>query len=139
MLCKFQNSRIRECTLVWWISKPKIRSSWEHFQFSLQFHLCPRSVVSQSIFQGRMKERLALTCIPIHVSCCCSKNSVCFSPNHWLSNWASLLGLSNWALVCGLEWDQNGTNKTLAPMGLGLFCQLLISPKLQLIIFNTTI
>ena len=30
-------------------------------------------------------------------------------------------------------------NKTLAPMGFGLFCQLLTSPKLPLIIFNTTI
>ena len=40
---------------------------------------------------------------------------------NWLSNWAGLLSLSNWALVCGLEWDQNGTNKTLAQMGLGLF------------------
>ena len=53
--------------------------------------------------------------------------------------WASLLGLSNWALVCGLKWDQKGTNKTLAPMGLWLFCQLLTSPKLSLIIFNITI
>ena len=58
---------------------------------------------------------------------------------NWLSNWASLLDHSNWALVCGLEWDQKGTNKNLAPMGLGLFCQLLTSPKLPLIIFNTTI
>ena len=23
-------------------------------------------------------------------------------------NWAKLLGLPNWALVCGLEWDQKG-------------------------------
>ena len=34
----------------------------------------------------------------------------------------ALLGLSNWVLICGLEWDQNGTNKILAPTGLGLFC-----------------
>ena len=39
-----------------------------------------------------------------------------------LSNWASHLGHSNWALVCGLEWDQKETNKTLAPIGLGFFC-----------------
>ena len=32
-----------------------------------------------------------------------------------------------------------GTNKTLAPMGLGLFRQLLTSPKLPLTIFNITI
>ena len=56
-----------------------------------------------------------------------------------LSNWASHLGHPNWALVCGLEWDQKGTNKTLAPMGLELFYQLLTSPKLPLIIFNITI
>ena len=58
---------------------------------------------------------------------------------NWLSNWVSLLGHSNWTLVCGLEWDQKRTNKTLALMGLGLFYQLLTSPKLPLIIFNTTI
>ena len=67
------------------------------------------------------------------------QNSVCFFPYNWLSNWASLLGHFNWVLVCGLEWDQKGTNKTLPPMGLRLFCQLLTSPKLPLIIFNTTI
>ena len=50
-----------------------------------------------------------------------------------------LIGLTFWALVCGLEWDQKGTNKTLAPMSLELFYQLLTSPKLSLIIFNTTI
>ena len=50
-----------------------------------------------------------------------------------------LIELAFWALVCGLEWDQRGTNKTLAPMSLGLFCQLLTSPKLPSIIFNTTI
>ena len=55
-----------------------------------------------------------------------------------LSNWLAFgpfqLGLSVW-LVVGAK----GTNKTLAPMGLGLFCQLLTSPKLPLTIFNTTI
>ena len=59
--------------------------------------------------------------------------------SNWLSNWAGLLGLSNWDLVYDLEWDQKGTNKTLVPMGLGLFYQLLTSLKLPLIIFNTTI
>ena len=67
------------------------------------------------------------------------QNFVCFSLYNWLCNWASLLGISNWALVCGLEWDQKETNKTLTPMSLGLFCQLLTSPKLPLIIFNNTI
>ena len=44
------------------------------------------------------------------------------------------LGFSIW-LGMGLK----GTNKTLAPMGFGPFCKLLSSPKLPLIIFNTTI
>ena len=30
------------------------------------------------------------------------KNFVCFSPHNWLSNWVSLLGLSNWAFPIGL-------------------------------------
>ena len=67
------------------------------------------------------------------------QNSICFSPCNWLSNRTRLLSHSNWGLVCGLKWDQKGTNKTLAPMGPGLFCQLLTSSKLPLIIFNTTI
>ena len=52
-----------------------------------------------------------------------------------LSNWTGL-----WAFPIGLKcvaWS--GTNKTLSPMGLGLFCQLLTSPKLPLTIFNTII
>ena len=48
--------------------------------------------------------------------------------------WASPLGFSLW-----LEMGPKETNKTLAPMGLGLICQLLISPKLPLIMFNATI
>ena len=44
------------------------------------------------------------------------------------------MGFSLW-----LEMGPKGTNNTLAPMGLGLICQLLTSPKLPLIIFNTTI
>ena len=38
------------------------------------------------------------------------KNFCMFLPfiTNWLSNWAGLLGLSNWALMCGLEWDQKG-------------------------------
>ena len=58
---------------------------------------------------------------------------------NWLSNWTSFLGHSNWVLVCGLEWDQKGKNKTLAPIGLRLFCQLLTSSKLPFIIFNIPI
>ena len=50
-----------------------------------------------------------------------------------------LIGLAFWALICGLEWDQKRTNKTLVPMGFGHFCQLLTSPKLSLNIFYTTI
>ena len=44
------------------------------------------------------------------------------------------LGSSMWLGV-----EPKGTNKTLVPMGLGLFCQLSTSPKLPLTIFNTTI
>ena len=44
------------------------------------------------------------------------------------------MGFSLW-----LKMRPKGTNKTLAPMGLGLICQLLTNPKLPLIIFNTTI
>ena len=55
-----------------------------------------------------------------------------------------LIGLAYWVFPIGLycvAWSgtKKGTNKTLAPMGLELFCQLLISPKLPLTIFNTTI
>ena len=139
MLCKFQNLRIRECTLVWWNSKPKIRSSWEHFQSSLQFHLCLRSVVSQSVYVCVFKRELE-SVLHIHTNhFILIQNSVCFSPYNWLSNWVDHLDYSNWVLVCGLEWDQNGTNKTLAPMDIGLFYQLLTSSKLALIIFNITI
>ena len=97
---------------------------------------CGLSISFYEFVQGRLRECLTLTYKSFHVL---TKNSTCFSTYNWLSNWASLLGLSNWALVSGLEWDQKGTNKILAPMGLGLFCQLLTSPKLSLIIFNTTI
>ena len=65
------------------------------------------------------------------------QNSVRFFPLY-LTNY--LIGLTFWAFPIGLKcmaWS--GTNKTLAPMGLGLFCQLLTSPKLPLTIFNTTI
>ena len=44
------------------------------------------------------------------------------------------LGFSMW-----LGEGPKGTNKTLALMGLGPFCQLLTHPKLPLTIFNTTI
>ena len=44
------------------------------------------------------------------------------------------LGFSMW-----LEVGPKETNKTLAPMDFGPLYQLLTSPKLSLIIFNTTI
>ena len=84
----------------------------------------------------RMNKCLTFTYIPFHVI---TKNFICFSPYNWLSNWISFLGISNWVLGCDLECDQKGTNKTLTPIDIGLFCQLLTSPKLRLIIFNTTI
>ena len=87
----------------------------------------------------RMKESPTLTSMSFHVTYCSSKILyVSFIITDYL------IGLAVWAfpiwdLVCALEWDQTRTNKTLAPMGLGLFCQLLTSLKLPLIIFNTTI
>ena len=57
--------------------------------------------------------------------------------HNWLSNWPfgpAQLGFNLW-----LEIGPKGTNKTLSPMGIRLICQLLTSPKLPLIIFNTTI
>ena len=51
-----------------------------------------------------------------------------------LAFWVIPIGLNMWLGV-----RPKGTTKTLAPMGLGLFCQLLTSPKLPLTIFNTTI
>ena len=82
---------------------------------------CPRCVVSQSVSKERIKSvqhsytNHFILCMILmkdlmKVSSKTLLNSVCFSPYiyNWLSNWASLLGLSNWALVCGLEWDQNG-------------------------------
>ena len=97
---------------------------------------CGLSISFYEFVQRRIIECLTLTYKTIS---CSYKNSVFFSPYNWLSNWASLLSLSNWVLVCGLEWDQKGTNKILAPMGLEFFCQLLTTLKLPLIIFNTTI
>ena len=61
------------------------------------------------------------------------QNFICFSPYNWLSNCASLLDHSNWALVCGLQWDQMGTNKTLAPMGFRVFLSTLEKPKITII------
>ena len=97
--------------------------------------VCPLNQLYVYVLE-RMNECLTFTYIPFNVI---TKNSICFSPYNWLSNWASLLDHSNWDLVCGLECNQKGINKTIAPIGLGLFCQLLTSSKLPLIIFNTTI
>ena len=97
--------------------------------------VCPLNQLYVYVLE-RMNECLTFTYIPFNVI---TKNSICFSPYNWLSNWISFLGISNWVLVCGLECDKKGTNKTLAPIGIGLFCQLLTSSKLRLIIFNTTI
>ena len=129
--------------MVWWISKKK-RSEVLENTFNLHSNsTCAQEVWSLNQFlwiYSRENKRVSNPHIQIiSYFFFFYKNYVCFSPYNWLSNWASLLCISNWALACGLEWDQKGTNKTLAPMGLGLFCQLLTSPKLPLIIFNTTI
>ena len=51
---------------MWWISKLKIRSCFEYFQSSLQFHLCPISVVNQLIL-GRMRIVSNTTYKPFHI------------------------------------------------------------------------
>ena len=83
---------------------------------------CPRCVVSQSVSKERIKSvqhshkntsflmRTLMKRLNEKSHEKVLWKSVHFSPYIYncLSNWASLLGFPNWALVCGLEWDQNG-------------------------------
>ena len=86
------------------------------YSLSINLYIC---------VQGRIRQWLTLTYTPFHSI---TKFYM------FLSLWAFLLGFSMWLGV-----GPKGINKTLAPMGFGPFCQLLTSPKLPLIIFNTTI
>ena len=129
----------RECTLVRWISKQRSNVLGKTFNLHSNF---TNAQDVWSFNQLYVLERMRVS--NTHIQKCfhalvIDTKFCMFLSYNWLSNWASLLDLFNWALVCGLEWDQKGTNKTLVPMGLGLFCQLLTSPKLPLIIFNPTI
>ena len=78
--------------------------------FNLHFNstLRPRSVVSQSVSKGELSSGFTRTYTPLHSNDSLKINFCMFLPfiTNWLSNWAGLLGLSNWALMCGLEWDQ---------------------------------
>ena len=120
--------------------KTKDQKFLRTFSIFTSIPLVPKKCgLSISFYEFFSRENERVSNPHIQTISCSYKNFVYFSPYNWLSNWASLLSLSNWILVCGLEWNQKGTNKTLVTMGLGLFYQLLTSPKLPLIIFNTII
>ena len=114
---------------MWLISKQRLE------ELGNTFNLHSNSTNTQGVWsfnqlyefvQGRIRECLTLTYKPFHVLT--KILYICLLTIDYLIGLA-LLGLSNWALICGLEWDQKGTNKTLALTGLGLFCQLLTSPN----------
>ena len=83
--------------------------------FNLQSNstLRSRSVVFQSVSKGEQSSGFTRTYTPLHNNDSLKINFCMFLPfiTNWLSNWVSLLGLSNWALVCGLEWNQKGPIK----------------------------
>ena len=127
-----------ERTLKRWISKQRSK----HLGILLIFTpipLTPKKCGLSIDYKGRIKEWLTLT-YTISQWCYTHTKFCTFFPLYLTNYLIGLLlgpfqlGLSVW-LGVGLK----GTNKTLAPMGLGLFCQLLTSPKLPLTIFNTTI
>ena len=116
--------RIREQECVSWCGEIQNRKSEVLGNtFNLHFNStpCPRCVVYQSISKERIKSvqhshknisflmRTLMKRLNEKSHEKALWKSVCFSPYiyNWLSNWANLLGLPNWALVCGLEWDQN--------------------------------
>ena len=140
MLCRFQNVRTKE-SVPWYGEFQNQRSEVLENTFNLHFNsTCTQEVWSLNQLYVYILEKIikcpTTTYIPFQVL---TKNFICFFPHNWLFNWANLLSLSNWTLVCGLEYDQKGTNKTVSPISLRLFYQLLTSPKLPLIIFNITI
>ena len=94
---------------------------------------CGLSISLHVCVQWRIREWLTLTYTPFH-----SYKIMYVS----LLITDYLLRPAFWAIPIGRMWlgvGLKGTNKTLIPMGFGLFSQLLTSPKLPLIIFNTTI
>ena len=96
---------------------------------------CGLSIRLYVCVQGKIREWLTLTYTPFH-----SLTKFYMFLSLYITD--CLIGLAFWPFQLGLNmWlgVRPGTNKTLAPMGFGPFCQLLTSSKLSLIIFNTTI
>ena len=96
---------------------------------------CDLSISLHVCVQWRIREWLTLTYTPFH-----SSIKFYMFLSLYITNY--LIGLVFWAIPIGRMWlgvGLKGTNKTLTPMGFRLFSQLLTSPKLSLIIFNTTI
>ena len=91
------------------IQKKRLEVLGNTFNLHSNSTLCPRSVVSQSVSKGELSSSFTRTYTPLHNDASLKK-FLYVSPfiTNWLSNWAGLLGLSNWALMCGLEWDQKG-------------------------------
>ena len=82
------------------------------FNFHSNSTWCLRYVVSQSVSKERIKivqhshtNHFILCMILMKDLMKVSYENLIYN---WLSNWTSFLGHSNWALVCGLEWDQKG-------------------------------
>ena len=112
--------RIREQECVPWCGEIQNQRSevlGKTFNLHSNSTWCPRCVVSQSVSKERIKSvqhshknisflmRTLMKRLNEKSHEKALWKSVCFSPYiyNWLSNWASLLGLPNWALVCGLE------------------------------------
>ena len=91
------------------IQKKRLEVLGNTFNLHSNSTLCPRSVVSQSVSKGELSSSFTRTYTPLHNDASLKKFLyVSHFITNWLSNWAGLLGLSNWALMCGLEWDQKG-------------------------------
>ena len=100
---KFQNTRTRECTLVWWISKQRL------YKLGNTFNFHSNSTNAQDMWflnqlcvyvLERKWRSLFTTYKPFHVHH--KILYVSFHITHYLIRLAFL------ALECCLEWDQNG-------------------------------
>ena len=117
--------RIREQECIPWCGEIQNQRSevlGKTFNLHSNFTWCPRYVVSQSVSKERIKSiqhsytNHFILCMILmkDLMKVSYKNLMKFCMflsfyiYNWLSNWASLLGLPNWALLCGLEWDQKG-------------------------------
>ena len=113
----YVNFRIWEQECVPWCGEIQNRRSevlGNTFNLHSNSTQCPRCVVSQSVSKERIKNVQHSHKNPFHSLWELSWKSlneilyVSLLIYNWLSNWASLLGLPNWVLVCGLKWDQKG-------------------------------